>query len=132
MGEGFWCLRVSLFVKPRISRGMCKHRDNTAGMMRRGLVTVGTFTPPSTGGKRLLLCAESWVGLSQDGPEQLWEQCCTHLCQLAESKDMERSELGHKCQGRNRTPLFFSQVCLTATGYSKRLINLGLWLINKM
>lgn len=63
MGEGFWCLRVSSFVKPRISRGMCNRRDNAAGMMRRGLVTVVGFSPHLAEGKGLLLLSENWIGL---------------------------------------------------------------------
>lgn len=66
---------------------MCNHKDNAAGMMRRGLVTVGTFSPPSAGGKRLLLFA-LWVGLGQDGPVQLWESVLytsVSACSLAKA-----------------------------------------------
>lgn len=71
MGEGFWCLRVSPFVKPKIGRGMCNCGDNTAGMRRRGLVTEVRFSPLSTEGKRLLLLSQL------DWSEPGW--CCTDL-----------------------------------------------------
>lgn len=103
---------------------MCNRRDNAAGMMRRGLVTVVGFSPHLAEGKGLLLLSQNWIGL--------WERNMSVFREQRHGKKWA----GTKVPVKKWSILSVKQpgclVCLTATGYSKRYRNLGFWFINKI